>query len=119
MSAVISVLAAADLKKAYKGSYYFIGGCGDPLDEWVTGYNDLLAKEEIGEPKAWFKTTGAAVNDFAFPEGWISTNKDCFKPDLTVLMFPLDGLHGGKLPLFKLRMQDRWFDDVIDNMRRH
>jgi hypothetical protein len=113
------ITAKAGLQMAYEGSYYFIGGCGDPLDEWVTGYHGLLAEEGIGEPREWFKTTGALVNDFAFPEGWISTNHDCFKPDLTVLMFSLDGLNAGKLALFKLRMQDRWFDDVIDNMRRH
>lgn len=41
---------------------------------------------------------------------------DPFRDDLTVLTFPLDGLHVGKLAMFKLTMEDRWFDDVTDNM---
>ena len=41
---------------------------------------------------------------------------DPFPADLTVLTFPLEGLHLGKLALFRLRMEDRWFDDIIDNM---
>ena len=118
MTTIREITAKAGLGMAYEGSYYFIAGAGEPLEEWVTGYHGLLAEEDIGTPREWFKTTGALVNDFAFPGGWLSTNPNCFQPDLTILLFPLDGLHGGKLPLFKLRMQDRWFDDVIDNMRR-
>jgi hypothetical protein len=115
MSTVLSTLSSADLQKAYEGSYYFIAGAGGDLDEWVTGYNGLLAEEGIGEPKAWFKTTGASVNLYAGPS---LECRDYFQEDLVILLFPLDGLDGGKLALFKLRAQDRWFDDVIDNMRR-
>lgn len=108
----------ADLKRAYAGSYYIISGTGGDLQEWVTGYEDLMSQEGIGKPVRWLQTTGAAINDYAWPEGWVSTNPDAYPVDLLCLLFPLDDLHGGKLPLFKLRMQDRWFDDVIDNMRR-
>lgn len=106
-----------DLQKAYDNSYYFIAGAGGDLQEWVNGYNGLLKEQEIGEPVQWFTVTGAKVNDFAFPDGWTSDMRECFPVDLTCLLFPLDGLNMGKLPLFKIGMQDRWFDDVIQNMR--
>jgi len=107
-----------DLKKAKEGSYYFISGAGGDLAEWVKGYEDLLEQEGIGKPVKWFQTTGAAVNDFAFPGGWMTTMRQAFPHDLTCLAFPLDGLNAGKLAMFKMRAQDRWFDDVVDNMRR-
>jgi hypothetical protein len=43
---------------------------------------------------------------------------EVFASDLTFMFFPLDGLNVGKLAMFKMQMQARWFDDVIDNMRR-
>jgi hypothetical protein len=108
----------ADLTAAYEGSWYFIAGTGEPLAEWVEGYEKLLAEAEIGKPTGWFQTTGALINDYAYPEGWVSTNPRCFQPGLACLLFPLDGLHVGRLAMFKIRLEDRWFDDVIDNMRR-
>lgn len=109
------VKSQKQLDKAYRGSYYFIAGVGGDVAEWVDGYEELLEKEEIGKPTQWYITSGAAVNSFAgnipCPE------RDYFQEDLTILMFPLDGLSAG-LPLFKFKMEDRWFDDVIQNMRR-
>ena len=104
-----------DLDPAYKGSYYTIPGAGGDLAEWTTGYEDLLAKENIGKPTVWYTTTGAAVNSYA-GEGVAA--RDQFPSDLTFLLFPLDGLNAGKLAMLKLAMADRWFDDIIDNMRR-
>jgi hypothetical protein len=105
---------AVDLSIAYDGSYYTICGAGGDLAEWENGYNDLMAKEGIGHPLAWFQTTGEAVNAFAAGLGQEVTNP--FSDDLTILMFPIDGLHAGKLAIFKLMMQDRWFDDIVNNM---
>ena len=108
----------ADLKKAYEGSYYFIAGTGDPLEEWVSGYEDLMETQEIGKPTQWFRTNGATVNGFASQRhhGQIA-DRDQFPGNLSCLLFPLDGLAAGKLALFKIKMEDRWFDDVIQNMR--
>jgi hypothetical protein len=108
----------ADLKKAYEGSYYFIAGAGGDIQEWVSGYEDLMKQQEIGTPTQWFSTNGATVNGFASQHhGSLIVDSDQFPGDLTCLLFPLSGLNSGKLPLFKVQMQDRWFDDVIQNMR--
>lgn len=102
------------LQDAYDGSYYFIAGAGGDLGEWIAGYEDLLRQEGIlgDEPMHWYRTNGAAVNRFA-GEG----NSNPFQDDLTCLLFSLKGLNAGGLAIFKLKMRDRWFDDVIDNMR--
>ena len=106
-----------DLKKAHSGSYYTIIGAGGDLQEWVDGYEKILAEKEIGKPSKWFQTTGGAINLFATEKrGGELAKGDKFKNDLVCLMFPLDGLNSGKLAMLKLQMQDRWFDDIIDNM---
>jgi hypothetical protein len=101
----------ADPKAAYDGSWYFVAGCGGDLNEWVDGYTKMLEEQGMGKPIGWYQMTGAEVNAFA------GENDNPFPDDLTCLLFPLDDLHVGKLAMFKIRMQDRWFDDVIDNMR--
>lgn len=113
MSTITTITTLDDLAKAYDGSYYTIEGAGGDLNEWVEGYEGLLAEEGIGKPVEWFTTTGAAVNLYAHP----SNPNDLYKFDLTFLMFPLDGLDIGKLAIFKIKMQDRWFDDIVQNMR--
>lgn len=113
---VQSVTTREELREAYDGSFYFIAGCGGDIGDWTTGYEDLLAEEGIGKPTRWIFTSGAAVNRYA---GDIP-RPDCnyFQEDVVIIMFPLDGLNAGVLAIFKIQMQDRWFDDVIDNMRR-
>lgn len=103
-------LPAADLSAAVNGSWYFIAGCGGDLQDWVSGYNDILDKEGIGTPKAWYVTTGREINKFA------GEVHNPYPDDLVCLLFPLDGLDTGKLAMFKLRMEDRWFDDVYMNL---
>lgn len=109
----------ADLGKAYEGSWYTILGAGGDLMEWVEGYEEELAGRGIGKPVGWYRTTGAEINEYAqtgqvkgVPPG------DLFPADLTVLMFPVDGLNVGKLAIFRIDWGDRWFHDVVDNMRR-
>ena len=111
--ATIKTMGSKDIRKAYEGSYYTIIGAGGDLNEWMEGYQGLLDKEGIGKVKQWYKTTGKVIND-----AWDLYGNNRFKSNLTVLMFPLDGLNVGKLALFKLKMNDRWFDDVIDNSVR-
>lgn len=108
----------ADLGAAKNGSYYTVVGCGGDLQEWVTGIESALADAEIGNPTAWFQTTGAEVNAFAATFHGRIRCADKFQDDLTILMFPLDGLNVGRLAMFRLQMEDRWFDDIIGNMSR-
>lgn len=46
------------------------------------------------------------------------SGKNAYQEDLTCLMFPLDGLDCGRLAMFRLRAQDKWFDDIVDNNQR-
>ena len=106
------------LEQAYAGSYYTILGAGGDIQDWVDGYTAELEKQKIGAPREWFVATGEAINHFASSGGAheLAPNNE-FQPDLTALLFPLEGLDVGKLAMFKLQMQDRWFDDIVDNMR--
>lgn len=113
----IETLDARDLARADDGSFYTIAGVGGDPQEWVDGYIGLMAERGIAAPAAWFTTTGAAVNRYAErKKGGFVVERDLFADDLTFLLFPLDGLDPSKLPLFKLQMQDRWFDDIVANM---
>lgn len=98
------------LDKAYNGSYYTIIGAGGDLQEWKNGYQELLNKENIGTIKEWITFTGSDMNT-----KYNLTGDNAYPNDLTFLAFPLDGLNIGKLAMFKLRMEDRWFDDIVDN----
>jgi hypothetical protein len=92
------------------GSFYTITGTGGDMNQWVTGYSKLLEEKGIGTPSQWFSFTGKDMN-----EAFGLTGTTAYKDDLTFLAFALDGLDGGKLALFKLRMEDRWFDDIVAN----
>ena len=98
----------------YNGSYYTILGCGESLDEWIENYEKWLKQGEIGIPKNWYKFTGKQMNDKYGLYGNVAYPKD-----LICLSFPLDGLNTGKLAIFKIEYQDRWFDDIVDNNKRH
>lgn len=111
----VATIKKCALDLAYDGSYYTITGCDGALAEWVTGVEGLLAEAGLGKPVAWFQTTGGRVNRFAGPK---VAKRDEFPSELNILMFPLDGLDLGGLAMFKMQMRDRWFDDIIDNMRR-
>src|SRR4051794_30857791 len=112
-----NVSKLTELEEAYEGSYYTISGVGGDPEEWVTGYEEELEKAEIGKPKEWWLTTGAAVNLFVRVAMDVE-GKDLYPLDVKILMFPLEGLDVGKLGGFKLQWADRWFDDVINNMKR-
>jgi hypothetical protein len=113
----MKALHSEDLQKAYDGSYYTILGTDGPLDDWVNGYEGLLHDKEIGAPREWFTTTGESLNAFAAKiAGGPIIPRDRFKSELIILLFPLTDLHVGRLAIFKIAMQDRWFDDIIDNM---
>ena len=110
-----TTLPKADLAAADAGSFYTIIGAGGDLAEWTTGYEDLLAQAGCGKPTQWFTATGSEVNVYIGP----TRLEDYFDPALTFLFFPLDGMDVGALAIFKIRMEDRWFDDVVANTRPH
>lgn len=114
----MKTLTADELSQALEGSYYTIRGAGGPLSEWLEGYEGLLDGVGIGKPQEWFQTTGAEVNLFAARarDGEIHP-RDRFPDGLVFLMFPLDGLDVTRLAIFRMRMGDAWFDDIISNMR--
>lgn len=99
-----------DFDKLYKGSYYTIVGVGGNLKEWKTGYQTLLAEKNIGTIKGWVTFKGKDMNDF-----YNLTKNNRYPQTLTFLAFPLTGLDLGKLAIFKMKMGDRWFDDIVDN----
>lgn len=99
-----------DFNKLYKGSYYTITGAGGDLNTWMEGYQDLLDEEKIGKIKEWITFSGKEMNNFYNLKG-----NNAYPSNLTFLAFPLDGLNIGKLAIFKIKMQDRWFDDIVDN----
>lgn len=97
--------------KAYAGSYYtIIGVAGE--NEYKEGYQNLLNELNIGKIKEWYSFTGKEFNDYFETEG-----SDRFKSNLHFLCFPIDGLDVKKLAMFKLQMNDRWFDDIVDNLK--
>lgn len=98
---------------AYDGSYYTIIGCGGDLGEWATGYTQILEEAGIGTPKRFIAFKGADMNVH-----YGLTGDNAYQDDLPCLMFPLDGLDAGKLAVIKLKMHDRWFDDIVDSNRR-
>ena len=71
-----------------------------------------MEKNGIGKPKTFYIFSGKLTNEFA------GQNGDPFKEDIIMLAFSHEGLNVGKLAVFKVGMGDRWFDDIIDNMRR-
>lgn len=98
------------LEEAYKENYYTITGAGGDLKTWKEGYQELLDKEEIGTITKWISFTGKDMND-----KYHLTRDNRYPDDLHFLAFSLDNLDLGKLAIFKTRMRDRWFDDIVDN----
>lgn len=102
-----------EFNRLYNGSWYTIVGAGGDLEEWEKGIQDLLDSKDIGKVKEWVTYKGKDMNE------WARLSKEnAYPEDLTFISFPLDGLDLGKLAIFKVQMQDRWFDDIVDNNAR-
>ena len=99
------------LEEAYNGSYYTITGCGGDLKEWKDGYQKMLDEQEIGKINKWVEFKGKDMNN-----EFELTGEEKYPDELNFLAFSLDNLDIGKLSMFKLRMQDRWFDDIVNNL---
>ncbi|MED4061724.1 hypothetical protein [Priestia megaterium] len=102
-----------DFNKMYNGSYYTIEGAGGDLNEWKDGYQKMLTEQGIGTITEWVEFTGKEMND---TYGLTGNNR--YPDNFQFLAFSLDGLDVSKLAMFKLRMRDRWFDDIVDNNLR-
>lgn len=100
----------ADFDKMYSGSWYTITGVGGDEAEWKSGYQKMLEDSGIGKISEWVEFTGAEMN-----VRYGLTDENAYPDDLHFLAFPLDGLNVGKLAIFKMQMQDRWFDDIVAN----
>lgn len=101
------------LNKLYDGSAYTILGAGGDINEWIEGYTQLLNKEGIGVPAEFILLTGRDMNFMYDLFGDVAYNDN-----LSILVFPLEGLNVTKLAVFRLRMEDYWFDDIVDNNAR-
>lgn len=101
-------------EKAYKGCYYTAIGCGGPETDWTEGYTKMLEDREIGRPEQFFFFSGRQMNEHYSLHG---NNK--YPDDLSFMAFPTKGLDPGKLAVFKLIANDRWFDDIVDNNAAH
>ena len=99
-----------NFEKMYNGSWYTITGAGGDINEWKEGIQNLLTKDNIGTVKEWEVFSGEEMNELGH-----LTGTNAYPDDLTFIAFSLDGLNTGKLAMFKLRMGDRWFDDIVDN----
>lgn len=97
-----------DFEKMYAGSWYTIIGTGGDEAEWKNGYQDML--KDVGTIREWVAFTGDEMNRY-----YELTDNNAYPCDLHFLAFPLDGLDVEKLAIFKLIMQDRWFDDIVAN----
>lgn len=103
------------LNEAYKGNYYTIIGCGGDLNEWKEGYAKILKDAEIGTIRHWIEFTGADMNNV-----YGLTGDNAYQPDLHFLAFRLEkDMNINKLAFLKLRLGDRWFNDIVDNNLRH
>ena len=100
-----------NLNKAYKNWYYTIVGAGGDVQEWIDGYEKMLAEKQIGKPINWFYCKGTDIN-----EKYNLADEDKINNDLVFLFFPLDGLPVDRLAVFKIAMQDHWFTDYVDNI---
>lgn len=94
----------------YDGSWYTIVGAGGDLNEWREGYQRMLTEQGIGKIKEWHTFKGREMN-----QRYGLTGNNAYPDGLTFLAFSIEGLNVEKLAVFKLRMEDRWFDDIVDN----
>jgi hypothetical protein len=103
------------LQQAYNGNYYTIIGCEGDLNEWKEGYAKILSDSCIGTIRHWIEFNGADMNSV-----YGLTGDNAYQPDLHFLAFRLEkDMDINKLAFLKLRLGDRWFNDIVDNnMRR-
>ena len=110
----IKTLTNDELKSLAATSVYTITGAGGDIQEWMNGYDKLLREQNIGNPKKWMTFTGKQMN-----ECFDLADAKRYENDVIFLAFPLDDLDMGKLTMFRLQMEDQWFDDIVANNAAH
>ena len=102
-----------DLVNLEKGSAFtFEGLTSDDknLNDLVDFFNE---KTNIKIPMKIYHTTGEKVNTF-----YGLTGRNAYPNDLDIVLLPLDNWNElGDLPMIKIQIGARWFDDIVDNNR--
>jgi len=106
----VKTINSSMLDTLYNDSWYTIEGAGGDLNDWVNGYQEMFDKENIGTIQEFVTFSGKDMNEYYELSG-----RNRYPDNFTFLAFPLNGLNMSKLAIFKLRMGDRWFDDIVDN----
>ena len=94
----------------YKNWAYTVIGAGGNLNEWMSGINKLLAENNIGKVNQFYVFKGKDMNEKYKLSGDVA-----YPDDLTFIAFTTENLNVAKLSIFRLRMQDHWFTDIVDN----
>lgn len=102
-----------DLVNLEKGSAFtFEGLMSDDknLNDLVDFFNE---KTNIKIPMKIYHATGEKVNTF-----YGLTGRNAYPNDLDIVLLPLDNWNElGDLPMIKIQIGARWFDDIVDNNR--
>lgn len=102
-----------DLVKLEKGSAFtFEGLMSDDknLNDLVDFFNE---KTNIKIPMKIYHATGEKVNNL-----YGLTGRNAYPNDLDIVLLPLDNWNElGDLPMIKIQIGARWFDDIVDNNR--
>ena len=109
----IRTVGSEMFQQFYDGSYCTMIGAGstDGHKDWFDGINKALKEDKIGQIKTLYVFKGKDMDNFF---GLTGDNR--YQDDLTFICFPLDGLDIGRLAMFKLKSELRWFDDICDNL---
>lgn len=100
-------------EEMYSGSYYtvYLGLVAkDGVDMWKRHYQDLLFDDNIGDIEKWVKFTGEEMNEY-----YDLTGKNAYVKESIFIAFDIKNLDIVKLSALKLRLGDKWFDDMVAN----
>lgn len=102
-----------DLVNLEKGSAFtFEGLMSDDknLNDLVDFFNE---KTNVKIPMKIYHATGEKVNNL-----YGLTGRNAYPNDLDIVLLPLDNWNElGDLPMIKIQIGARWFDDIVDNNR--
>ena len=103
-----------DLNKLYDGSALTFEGLASDEDSLKAMIDFFKENTKITIPAKVYHLTGAKMNSM-----YGLTGSNAYPDDLNIISLPLDNWKEmGNLPIIKLRIGARWFDDIVDNNRR-
>jgi len=114
MTEIIDVIDAKTLNELYKGSAFTFEGIRMNSTQEADEMFDFL-DEKVGIiDRTIYRITGKFMNTMYNLSG-----RNRYPDDLTIVSIPLDSFKNqNKLPMFKIQMGARWFDDIVDNNAR-